>query len=63
MLQRIDSGIYPPRTLIPSIQRIQQEFGVGRNTARHVIAYLTEEGRVRPVPSLGTFVVPPGDLQ
>lgn len=59
--QRITDGEYPPRTAIPSIVRIEQEFGVGKNTARHVVRYLAEEGLVRPIPSMGTFVVPPED--
>jgi DNA-binding GntR family transcriptional regulator len=57
--RRIHDGTYPPRTPIPSIVRIEQEFGVGKNTARHVVRYLADEGLVRPVPSMGTFVVPP----
>lgn len=59
--ERIDDGTYPPRSPIPSIERIQQEFEVGKNTARHVVRHLAEEGLVRPVPSLGTFVIPPED--
>lgn len=59
IIARIESGHYPPRTAISSIERIGQEFAVGRNTARHVIRHLADEGWVRPVPSLGTFVVPP----
>lgn len=55
---RIEDGTYPPRTVIPSIERIQQEFEVGRTTARHVIRHLAAEGWVRPVPSMGTFVLP-----
>lgn len=55
---RIVDGEYPARTAIPSIERIQQEFGVSRNTARKVIRYLAAEGWVRPVPSMGTFVLP-----
>lgn len=57
--ERILDGTYPVRTKIPGIARIMQEFGVGNNTARHVIDDLEKQGLVRPVPSLGTFVVPP----
>lgn len=57
--QRILDGIYPPRTKIPSLQRMTQEFGVGLNTARHAVDELESQGYVRPVPSLGTFVAPP----
>lgn len=58
---RILDGTYRPRAKIPGIHRIMQEFGVGSNTARHVISDLEAQGLVRPVPSLGTFVVPPED--
>ncbi|MGC5009721.1 winged helix-turn-helix domain-containing protein [Streptosporangium sp. DT93] len=59
--RRIEDGTYPPRTPIPSVERLQQEFEVGRNTARHVVKHLADEGFVRPVPSLGTFVLPRAD--
>lgn len=55
---RIEDGTYPPRTPIPSLDQIRQEFGVARNTARKVIRHLADEGLVRPVPSMGTFVRP-----
>jgi GntR family transcriptional regulator len=54
--QRITDGTYPPRTKIPSLTRITQEFGVGLNTARHAVEHLEEQGYVLAVPSLGTFV-------
>ncbi|MFI7126050.1 winged helix-turn-helix domain-containing protein [Nonomuraea sp. NPDC050153] len=56
--QRIVSGTYAPRTKIPSLKQITQEFEVGLNTARHAIDDLEAQGYVRPVPSLGTFVAP-----
>lgn len=55
---RIEDGTYQPNTTIPSIPQLQQEFGVGRNTAKHAVHYLAEEGWVRPISSLGTFVLP-----
>lgn len=56
--QRILDGTYAPRTKIPSLKQITQEFEVGLNTARHAIDDLEAQGFVRPVPSLGTFVAP-----
>ncbi|MEV4246920.1 winged helix-turn-helix domain-containing protein [Streptosporangium canum] len=58
---RIQDGTYPPRAKIPSLTRIAQEFEVGLNTARHVVDDLAEQGLVRPVRSMGTFVVPVED--
>jgi Transcriptional regulators len=56
--RRIEDGTYAPRTPVPSIERIRQEFGVSRNTARKILRHLAFEGWVRPRPSMGTFVVP-----
>ncbi len=55
---RIKTGVYAPRSRIPSIEGIMQEWQVGRNTARHVIRDLEAQGLVRAIPSMGTFVVP-----
>lgn len=57
--RRILDGTYRPRTKIPSLKQLTQEFGVGLNTARHAVDVLEEQGYVLPVSSLGTFVIPP----
>lgn len=59
--QRILAGEYPPRTTIPAIPRLMQQYEIGRNTAFHVIKALAEQGWVVVLPSKGTFVVPPED--
>lgn len=59
--RRILDGTYPPRTKIPSLKQITQEFEVGMNTARHAVENLEEQGYVTPVSSLGTFVTTPGN--
>jgi GntR family transcriptional regulator len=56
---RIRNGDYPPRTRIPSIRDVMQEFEVGRNTALHALQHLQEQGYVVMVQSQGTFVTPP----
>lgn len=53
---RISSGVYPPRTALPSLIDLTQEFGVARNTIRKVIAHLADEGLVRTEMGVGTFV-------
>jgi DNA-binding GntR family transcriptional regulator len=55
---RILDGTYAPRTKLPSLKQLTQEFEVGLNTARHAISDLEGQGYVRAVKSLGTFVTP-----
>lgn len=55
---RILDGTYRPRGKVPGIRAMQQEFGVSLNTARHALNDLEEQGFVRQVPSIGTFVTP-----
>ena len=56
---RIESGQYPPRSRMPSIRVVMQEFSVGKNTALHALEHLEELGLVVMVQSQGTFVTPP----
>lgn len=55
---RIESGVYPPRTPIPSIGRLEEEFGVARVTVRKVVDKLKADGLLRAIPGKGTYVVP-----
>ena len=59
--ERIHRGEFAPRTAIPAIPRIMQQYEVGRNTALHAVALLEGEGLVVVKRSQGTFVVPPED--
>jgi GntR family transcriptional regulator len=59
--RRIQSGEYAPRTTIPAIPRLMQQYEIGRNTALRVIEVLAEQGWVVVLRSKGTFVVPPED--
>jgi len=54
--ERIESGELEPDRPIPSETQIQQEFGVARETARHAVALLRDEGYVVTVPGMGTYV-------
>lgn len=56
---RILNGEFPPRTAIPAIPRIMQQYEIGRNTALHAVYLLVERGLVVIKRSQGTFVVPP----
>jgi GntR family transcriptional regulator len=53
---RIASGELAPRMPLPSEPRLQQEFGVARDTVRKAIAILRSEGYARTVQGMGTFV-------
>lgn len=54
--QGITDGTYPPGAMLPSIERIRQEYGVARNTARMVLDGLVDEGLAYTEPGKGTYV-------
>jgi GntR family transcriptional regulator len=43
---------------LPSVKQLQQEYGVGRDTALRAVEILREEGLVFTVPRRGTYVSP-----
>lgn len=56
---RIRSGQLQPRMPIPSEPRLQQEFGVARDTIRKAIVILRAESYVITRQGMGTFVTDP----
>ncbi|MEU0359903.1 winged helix-turn-helix domain-containing protein [Streptomyces cyaneofuscatus] len=54
--ERIDSGVYPPGTRLPSALDLQAETGVSPVTARRVLKELREAGLAYMEPGIGTFV-------
>lgn len=52
----IADGTYPPGRPLPSIERLRQEYGIARNTARKVIDALVDEGLAYTEPGMGTYV-------
>ena len=56
--ERIVSGDLAERQPVPSELYLQQEYGIARDTVRRAMALLREEGYVRTVRGLGTFVAP-----
>lgn len=54
--KRIESGIYPPGTRIPSETELIREFGVSAITVRRAVRGLMLEGLVRGRQGLGVFV-------
>lgn len=53
---RIRTGQLSPRMPLPSELRLQQEFGVARDTVRKAINVLRDQRYVNTVRGLGTFV-------
>jgi GntR family transcriptional regulator len=56
IVARIESGELRPHRPVPSESFIQQEYGVSRDTARRVHAWLRVEGWAYTVPQRGTYV-------
>jgi GntR family transcriptional regulator len=61
---RIASGELPPKSRMPSIEALVQEYGIARATARKVRRVLLDEGLVRSVTGWGTYVAdrPEGEV-
>jgi GntR family transcriptional regulator len=55
---RIENGTYTPRTRVPSVQQIVEEFGIATATAQKVNVGLKKEGLVYTEPGMGSFVSP-----
>lgn len=53
---RIADGTYPPRTRVPSVVQLTEEFGIANATAHKVLQALREEGLTYTEPGLGSFV-------
>jgi GntR family transcriptional regulator len=53
---RIEQGIYPPGSKLPSESSLVQESGLARQTVRHAVAQLRERGLVQTAPQRGTWV-------
>ncbi|MCM1972353.1 winged helix-turn-helix domain-containing protein [Streptomyces sp. G1] len=54
--QRIADGTYPPRTRIPSVVQLTQEFGIAGATGQKVHRQLRADGLIYTEPGLGSFV-------
>lgn len=53
---RIESGELPPKTRLPSIVGLVQEYGIARTTAGKALSLLVEEGYAERVTGWGHFV-------
>ncbi|MCC3777622.1 GntR family transcriptional regulator [Streptomyces sp. UNOB3_S3] len=54
--QRIQDGTYPPRTRVPSVLQLTEEFGIASVTAHKVHRALRAEGLIYTEPGMGSFV-------
>ncbi|MFJ6200219.1 GntR family transcriptional regulator [Micromonospora sp. NPDC092111] len=54
--ERIERGDLVPNRPIPSVARLQQEYGLARGTILHTVRVLVDEGLVYVVPGKGAFV-------
>lgn len=56
MRHRIKRGVWPTGQILPSIDRLMEEFGVARVTVRQATQLLAREGLLSPQRGRGTFV-------
>ncbi|MFI1441182.1 GntR family transcriptional regulator [Streptomyces fructofermentans] len=56
---RIADGTYAPRTRVPSVMQLVDEFGIAQATAQKVHIGLRDEGLIYTEPGLGSFVAGP----
>ncbi|MFK8847996.1 GntR family transcriptional regulator [Streptomyces sp. Ac-502] len=54
--QRVDDGTYPPGAQIPSVLKLQEEFGIAAATSQKVHRGLRAEGLIFTEPGVGSFV-------
>jgi DNA-binding LacI/PurR family transcriptional regulator len=56
--RRLDAGVYPVGSLLPTERALYAELGVGLSTLRRAVARLSAEGRLKPHRGIGTTVLP-----
>ncbi|MFF4408088.1 GntR family transcriptional regulator [Streptomyces sp. NPDC001404] len=56
LIRDIQKGALAVDRRVPSESALMQTYGVARNTARHAVSYLRDEGWVYTLPQRGTFV-------
>lgn len=56
LIAAIEDGSLAVNRPVPSESALMQMYGVARNTARHAVSYLRDEGYVYTRPQRGTYV-------
>ncbi len=59
ILEKISSGVWGPGTRLPSENRLVPELGVSRMTITRALRELTQQGHLKRVHGVGTFVATP----
>ncbi|MFI6812100.1 GntR family transcriptional regulator [Nonomuraea sp. NPDC050328] len=54
--QAIYSGVYRPGDVLPTEEKLQEQYGVSRNTARNALTMLLNEGLITRTPRIGSVV-------
>ncbi|MGW0807168.1 GntR family transcriptional regulator [Nonomuraea sp. NPDC002799] len=55
--ERIEVGMYPVGSMLPSEAALCAEFGVARNTVRRAMAVLEADGLIQTIPAKGRLVL------
>ena len=58
----ISLGIYPPNSLLPSLNAVAKEKRVSVNTVRRTMALLNDIGAAKSINGVGTRVLPPEEI-
>jgi DNA-binding GntR family transcriptional regulator len=58
LTRRIGAGEWP-RGPLPSVNALQQDYGVGRDTVLHALRVLRDDGLIFTVPKRGSYVSQP----
>lgn len=61
--EQIRSGQLPANRPIPAESRLMQMYELGRDTVRHAVKVLRDEGFLVTMPGRGTFVVDRSDQE
>ncbi|NLY17552.1 MAG: GntR family transcriptional regulator [Clostridiaceae bacterium] len=56
ILEKIESGVFPEDSKIPSVQDLCEKYGISRPTVRQAINELTNNGQLYKLKGKGTFV-------
>lgn len=59
LLSKIDAGVWPEQSMIPTEADLCAEYGVSKITVREAVKLLVRDGRLSRIPGKGTFITRP----
>lgn len=62
LLVAISKNVYPPDSLLPSLNTLAKEKGVSVNTVRRTMTLLNDIGATKSINGVGTMVLPPDQI-